>query len=764
MPHSVVEVNDTPDDVLQPVIMATVADPEATVDPIFPFITAGIMSRINKALPKARDENQANQANQANQTRGWCKQALLAKVIANMTGTRLQKADAEYIGNLQSRFIRDHDISMKKAKAAAQVAACKARKAGRPVPACHAERVLELERRVYHCKYGGVPRAVVVEDAAQPPSNAACIHKQRVPYRRVHDTQEVNVKLQAEIAELKREPDAARIFERECARSRMVAEREERARKTVEERCAAMCEAEQRAAEEAKDRARLANDRARSVKEMLREAEHSLLKAQGELRKLGSQVAAAHVQAGRAMQQQEKYREKYTEMLRVERQLAQDELAHACAAAKGEMEKAKEEKLASERECKRAKGQVLRLGAQVAAAHVEVERAIQREEQAKVNALLMAAAQCEEAESDRAFAADQLEKLRREKAVADQECRRAKGQVEKLGSQVVLAHVEVERAMLREQNAKDMLASARQEAQERTDEVQHLRELKARMAKRARDAVRRAARSDFLEKQLTHTRERLRTAQKEVTNARVRKHLDCESDTLDSERGSSLGSDSESFENLRDNDPPFEDSTEVDFHPVQETREPEAAKLISSMPQWRAIRGKGAGKGAAKLEWGTRLVIYTLLALMVPASAIGMAIVIVVKRTAPWLNPTAPTTETVQRCRFELRFVEEALAARRVAGAYRVRAIGFDETTKLGNCSLTSNVTIEPTEGAKLEDVILRAAYCPLGGTSELCVKSIEDRCFARLRWRLNRWREMFERMFPGEQWTGPEGALLYVP
>lgn len=56
---------------------------------------------------------------------------------------------------------------------------------------------------------------------------------------------------------------------------------------------------------------------------------------------------------------------------------------------------------------------------------------------------------------------------------------------------------------------------------------------------------------------------------------------------------------------------------------------------------------------------GTRLTIYSLLAMMVPPSAVGMAIVAIVKRTAPWLNPTAPTCETVKRCRFELRFVEE---------------------------------------------------------------------------------------------------------
>lgn len=181
----------------------------------------------------------------------------------------------------------------------------------------------------------------------------------------------------------------------------------------------------------------------------------------------------------------------------------------------------------------------------------------------------------------------------------------------------------------------------------------------------------------------------------------------------------------------------------------------EALKRMASMPTWRPTRGKGNGKGAAKIEWGVRLVIYALLGMMVPPSAIGMAIIVIVKHTAPWLSPAAPTCETVQRCRFELRFLEEALAARRVASAYRVRSLGFDETTKFGNTSLTSNVQIEPREGAKLEDVILRAAYCPLGGTAELVTSSIEKRCFSRLRDLLRRWQQMFNEMYPSEQWTG---------
>lgn len=120
-----------------------------------------------------------------------------------------------------------------------------------------------------------------------------------------------------------------------------------------------------------------------------------------------------------------------------------------------------------------------------------------------------------------------------------------------------------------------------------------------------------------------------------------------------------------------------------------------ALQLIRQMPTWRAVRGRGAGKGACKLEFGTRITIHALLAMMVPCSAIGMVIVAIVSRTAPWLKPTSPSVDTIRRCRFELRFVEEASSARRVAACYKVRGIGFDETTKLGNAALTSNVTID---------------------------------------------------------------------
>lgn len=231
----------------------------------------------------------------------------------------------------------------------------------------------------------------------------------------------------------------------------------------------------------------------------------------------------------------------------------------------------------------------------------------------------------------------------------------------------------------------------------------------------------------------------------------------------------------------------------------------------ASMPTWRPVRGKGSGRGRAKMEWGTRVIIYSLLAMMVPASAVGAVIVAIVKRTAPWLNPAAPTAATarppelvskssfiradslktaqVREMRFELRLLEEALAGRRVAAAYCVRQLGFDETTKFQDPSMVTSVLIEPTEGATPEVVVLRAAYAtgdlpyvclaiaatlatythelnhPTttlqsgGGKSEMLVKAIEDKCFARLREFQIGWERTCKLMHPNHMWTGPDAA-----
>eukprot|EP00966_Prymnesium_polylepis_P005940 135865-Prymnesium_polylepis.1 len=147
------------------------------------------------------------------------------------------------------------------------------------------------------------------------------------------------------------------------------------------------------------------------------------------------------------------------------------------------------------------------------------------------------------------------------------------------------------------------------------------------------------------------------------------------------------------------------------------------ADQVEQMPTWRPVVGKGSGRGRAKTEWGTRVIIYSMLAMMCPAASVGAIIVNIVRRTAPWLNPVAPTPATVREMRFELRIVEETLAGRRVAAAARVRQLGFDETTKFQDPSMVTSVLIEPTVGAKPENAPspLTSHISPLTSHNPLC-------------------------------------------
>ena len=177
---------------------------------------------------------------------------------------------------------------------------------------------------------------------------------------------------------------------------------------------------------------------------------------------------------------------------------------------------------------------------------------------------------------------------------------------------------------------------------------------------------------------------------------------------------------------------------------------------LKSGQSWQLTRPKGSGRGARMLQWGHRVAIWQQLANGTPPSAIGANICTVAKAAAPWLNPVEPTVSTIRQERFALGIGEEAMAARRVAEAHTVRQIGFDETTKFQDPSMTTAMVVQPKQGAPLEVVILRAAYAIGGATSEACAQGIEAKCFERLRQHLRGWETTFGRMFPSLEWTGP--------
>lgn len=399
--------------------------------------------------------------------------------------------------------------------------------------------------------------------------------------------------------------------------------------------------------------------------------------------------------------------------------------------------------------CRVKEGEVLRIEGKLVQAWQEAERQhtqnqeIAKMAQAELDAVR--AVMCT-LKHDFELCKQQKRMIERESSVKDGELFRLQGKLGRSMQDAARAKDEAERtrSTLKKKQSELLADIGSLESQ-----LCRARELKNQMARRIREVRSKEAISEQQSEDLHKCRKRVRELNKEVNKLKTEL---CQRDgavmILSDEEDSASIAESSS------------DGGEESTTALESRAAAEALQKIRSMPTWRATRGQGKGRGAPKIDWGVRLVIYALLALMVPPSAIGMIIVLIVQHAVPWLKPQGPTVNTVQRCRFELRFVEETLAARRVASAYRVRSIGFDETTKLGNSSLTSNVQIEPTQGAKLQDVILRAAYCPMGGTSDLCVQSIEQKCFVRLRDLLRRWKEKFVQMFPGDEWTGPDPAL----
>lgn len=697
------------------------------------FVTADILSRFHNVVVEIRRSH--------NDYGGWSKQAAVAKVVATFTGIALRQVDAEYIGNAQDTFLRDYGKAMEKAKGAERKARKRAVQSGREVrEEVVGARVLELKQQVFRCKFGGVPRNYMVMSSPRGEGQSLPIHRQAVPVRRVEHADEVNLQLKERMIQLQEE---SAVQERDMNLNLQALchaiDREQRAREAAERHA----EQIERAQEEALAKAASEVQR---MKRRIQDAERDTNNANGQVYRLQSQLGAAHVDVARAADREQKVRSDAEAAIRHADSLQ----AEAASKANEKVQQLKRRIQEAERETSKANAQVYRLQSQLGAAHVDAARAAEREQGTRSEAEDAARhAACARAEAV-AKVTERLHQLKKETRQAVRETRDTKASMQRLGSQLGRALVEAARAAecAREatQSVDQLKERLKQQEEDAAERMQHLRDLKANMAKRARDSDRRASHADRYLSEVTSLREKLRTLRKETNATRVQLNLEVEREGDSDE----------------DNDMMMMEEAIIDDTLSDGNEDAEAAmwlQRIKAMPTWRAVRGKGAGRGEKKLEWGTRLTIYALLAMMIPASAVGMAIVAIVKRTAPWLQPTAPTYETVKRCRFELRFIEEAIAARRVAAAHRLRSIGFDETTKLGRGSLTSNLQIEATAGAPLEDVILRAAYCPMGGTSELIAKSIETKCFSRLRDFLRRWKAMHESMFPDGAWTGPDPA-----
>lgn len=579
------------------------------------FVTADILLRLHNLVAEAR--------RLGDRCGGWTKQQTLALVVATFAGVLLKKGDAEYVGNAQDYFLKHYSQHLSKAEKAEARARSRALKSGKELAPGYKKRSLELKLQIYKCKFGGVPR-----------HGALCgpVLTQQVPFRTVEHADEVNIRLQEEIIELKHHQQSR---DRDRMHSWLAltaaADQERRAREEAEK---ATVQAEITCAEVAA--------RAAAQIQLLRQQSQSLaaegLRAKGQVERLGALLGAAHIEAAKMIELKEK---KIREMECATRVLA-DEKCESEMKAKERIKQLNLEVRAAEKECAQARGQVERLGSQLGMAHVEVARALEREEHVRQAAEQAAADAIASQVAAVAKVTADLRGMKERARDAETEVRSAKAQLERLGHKLGTALVEAARAAECERGALTSLASLKQRLHEQSEateqEIAHLRLLKSKMAKRARDADKRAASADALTHELKCVRSRLRELRNELNSTRVQLNLEAQQEHSESEledQESELDSDTDAMESAL------------------------ALKRMRAMPTWRAVRGKGCGKGEPKIEWGTRIIIYALLAMMVPASAVGMAIVAIVKRTAPWLNPTAPTCSTVQRCRFELRLVEE---------------------------------------------------------------------------------------------------------
>lgn len=236
------------------------------------------------------------------------------------------------------------------------------------------------------------------------------------------------------------------------------------------------------------------------------------------------------------------------------------------------------------------------------------ERAVQKAQQAEAavkdqeNRMNQIEAQCKEAKKA-------LKRQQNDSAAAMQKLE-AKNKV--LGAHVARAVFE---AGNESQRAAATESRARAELDEAAKREESLRKAKARFAREAREAKAKMESNTFCTP--STDRASYRTAASQLRMMMERDELPFD----DNERA----------------DPCFEEASRcyaaerdaaLANRSVSEAAEAAEAALAlkrqREMPTWRAVRGMGAGRGAMKLEWGTRMIIYSLLSMMVPPSAIGV--------------------------------------------------------------------------------------------------------------------------------------------
>lgn len=504
-----------------------------------------------------------------------------------------------------------------------------------------------------------------------------------------------------------------------CKRARVQAASARKAARTTKYE---MLEMERQAAKRLKDFARQAHaEKLRSD----REAADVLRQEQAKVLRLGIKVAAANQEANLIALNQLQLQQK-----------ADSNRARAEAELRGleaQLSTQQAERVRFERETSQAlhdaRAKVLRLSSQVAAATQEAANHARKEANAILELQKQRARAELEAESRQQEALAQRAQRRKDARESERKLTDAKAQLLRLGSQVAAATQEASNHTREKELLRIAKEEKEREVQECKDEQAYLLQKLQCEASARKECARQRDAANLMRDAVKETSKKRLHAKKELSERLTILSAECDELHL-----------------------------ELDDMRNESDQNKGAAAKMASMPTWRHERVKGRRGGGMQLQFQHRLAILEQHANGTPPSAIGNNIVSVVKKVAPWLQPVCPSHREVQQIGFELPTMEEALAARRTAAAFRVRLLGFDETTDLQVPVLTSNVQVQDDEHSPVQDVVLKAAYLSTkGGTSEAVTSEIEDKCFARLRDLLRLWKKHHDRLFPDNVWTGPD-------
>lgn len=719
------KLNETPDERVFELVDNLVLSSDAgrqQVEPLAPFLTLEILRRVHERIVQLINTGSCKMA----------KHKALACAMCGMTGVLRppDMRDVEKIGNHIDIFLRRKYIdkerklcrnirnkeNLEQQRASLRLCCCIVSSMGRieeffgPFPD-EEQGSAVARKRALLVPYTNstVPAAMSMLEL-----KSAAIEAQR--------------KVEAAQADAKRERlrhDNQRVLaEAIKSRCKRVAAQAATARKLAKSRKDEMTQAMAQAANDLREFAKKAqSDAARRE----REASEQLREEKAKVLLLGYQVAAASQEAAVHAQRESDLEKK----ARVDRQRAEAELRQRQEDAEAQRAEHRRAERDSSKALLDARATVLRLGNQVAAASQEAAMHAQREaeailllEEERARVELMAERCREEVAMERA-------QRRADERAVQKQLLDAWAAVLRLGSQVASASQEAAKLA----NEKARIERAKEEKERESQECKAEQEYLMLKVKSEAKARRECARQRDAALQLKNLAKQ--TSQKRL---QARNELAERCCVLEAEY----------------------DELHIEVTALREElgADAGAAAKLASMPTWRHERKRGRRGGGMQLQYQHRLAVLEQHANGTPPSAIGQNIISIVKKVAPWLEPVQPSHREIQQIGFELPTLEEALAARRTAAAYRVRLLGFDETTDLQVPVITSNVQVQDTPGAQTEDVVLKAAYISTkGGTSVAVASEIEDKCFARLRELLRLWRNCHDSMFPDAQWTGPDSS-----